>query len=324
MATDGYFLYIDSDACPISHSSIKVLLGCFIITGVMVSYFPQIHKIASSRSSAGLSIYFLFLGAIGCFSTIGNVILLQYNSIVCCTTEWSLQYCMEDTLGITQVSVQLCGFCIIVVLFYLNYPVELALPLVTFSEFEGSESTGSSAAWRRIKGIGAMIIVYAIFVVISLVSIFQIQDPQIFIQVRLWWAGILGVTAASSGVVQFVPQIIHTWKAKSGGALSVAMLAMQCPGSFVFAFSLAVQPGTNWTTWVSFLVGGTLQAVLLFMCLYYNSRTAHVYTEVLHDENPVTATDDHIDQEQRSLLAGYVEEGLIIHADDDTTDVANL
>ena len=44
---------------------------------------------------------------------------------------------------------------------------------------------------------------------------------------------------------------------------------MQCPGSFLFAFSLALAPGTNWTSWISFAASGILQATLLSMFLVF-------------------------------------------------------
>ncbi|KAJ1334408.1 hypothetical protein BSLG_007563 [Batrachochytrium salamandrivorans] len=239
----GLFISLqDSDACPVAHSLTKLLLGAIIISGVIVSYVPQIHKMVTSKSSEGLSIWFLLLGSIGCFSTIGNVTLLQYQSILCCRTKWSPGYCFEDTLGVTQVSTQLLGFCVVVAAFYIYYPIDSTIVLVDSGDFEPLESIRSSSEWQRTKGVGMFIIAYAVLVAASLVVVLHIQDPDLFLQARLWWAGVLGLISASSGVVQFVPQIIHTWQAKSGGALSMSMLAIQAPGSFIFAISLAAQP----------------------------------------------------------------------------------
>ena len=41
-------------------------------------------------------------------------------------------------------------------------------------------------------------------------------------------------------------------------------------GSFLFVYSIYTQPGTNWTSWISFFVSGCLQSFLLFLCLYYD------------------------------------------------------
>ncbi|KAL2911147.1 hypothetical protein HK105_209395 [Polyrhizophydium stewartii] len=257
------------DGCPVAHSAAKVVLGALISIGLFVSYAPQVRKIIERRSSAGLSVLFLLLGSLGCFSTVGNVFLLQLNSL------WSLGYCLEDTLGLTQVSMQLVGFMSIVALFYLYYPVmSISDVSVDAGDLEAVDVLRTSWRWRRIQGIGALIVLYGVFVAASVVVVLQIPDQDLFERVRIGWAGTLGMIAAATGVVQFVPQIVHTWRARSPGALSLPMLMMQCPGSYVFAISLALQPGTNWTSWVSFLVGGTLQLVLVLMCLYFGASGA--------------------------------------------------
>ncbi|KAI8928354.1 hypothetical protein BC831DRAFT_119104 [Entophlyctis helioformis] len=260
-------------ACPVSHSALKLVLGGFITLGLMVSYLPQFSKIISAKSSAGLSVWFLLLGSIGCASTIGNVLLLQMDSVVCCATEWPAWYCFEDTLGMTQVSTQFICFSLIVSLFFVYYPKDssILLPLDS-GDLEPIDIVRETAKWRRVQGIGAIMVTYTLFVLASVLLILQIQDKAAFVQAKVWWAGVLGVVAACTGIVQFMPQIVHTWFTKSAGALSVPMLAMQCPGSFVFAASLAMQPGTNWTSWISFLVGGTLQGLLLVLCLVFESQ----------------------------------------------------
>lgn len=53
------------------------------------------------------------------------------------------------------------------------------------------------------------------------------------------------------------------------GALSIPAMAMQAPGSFLFCYTIAQSPGTNFTSWITYFVGGCLQSVLLFICIYY-------------------------------------------------------
>lgn len=50
------------------------------------------------------------------------------------------------------------------------------------------------------------------------------------------------------------------------------MMCIQSPGSFLFAYSLAVRPGTNWSSWITYLCTGILQAVLLGMCIVWQLR----------------------------------------------------
>jgi hypothetical protein len=50
------------------------------------------------------------------------------------------------------------------------------------------------------------------------------------------------------------------------------MMCIQSPGSFLFAYSIAVRPGTNWSTWITYLCTGILQGVLLAMCVAWRIK----------------------------------------------------
>jgi hypothetical protein len=50
------------------------------------------------------------------------------------------------------------------------------------------------------------------------------------------------------------------------------MMCIQSPGSFLFAYSLAARPGTNWSSWITYLCTGILQAVLLGMCIAWRLK----------------------------------------------------
>lgn len=50
------------------------------------------------------------------------------------------------------------------------------------------------------------------------------------------------------------------------------MMCIQSPGSFLFAYSLAIRPGTNWSSWITYVCTGSLQAVLLGMCIAWRMK----------------------------------------------------
>ncbi len=50
---------------------------------------------------------------------------------------------------------------------------------------------------------------------------------------------------------------------------------MQTPGSFIFCYTLAVSPGVNASTWLTYLIGGFLQGTLLTFCIYYRYWEPH-------------------------------------------------
>jgi len=81
------------------------------------------------------------------------------------------------------------------------------------------------------------------------------------------WATFLGVTSASLAAIQYAPQLLHTYKLKLVGALSIPMMLIQSPGAVLMVLSIALRyascilpykpylnafpisrPGTNWTS----------------------------------------------------------------------------
>lgn len=66
-------------------------------------------------------------------------------------------------------------------------------------------------------------------------------------QVTLW-ATFLGVTSGLLACVQYMPQLIQTYRLKLVGALSIPMMVIQSPGGVVMVVSIAMRPGTDWTS----------------------------------------------------------------------------
>jgi hypothetical protein len=82
------------------------------------------------------------------------------------------------------------------------------------------------------------------------------------------WANFLGILGTVLAAVQYLPQIYTTYKLQQVGSLSVPMMCIQTPGSFVFAASLAVRLGSGgWSAWGLFILTGCLQGCLLSMAL---------------------------------------------------------
>ena len=88
------------------------------------------------------------------------------------------------------------------------------------------------------------------------------------------WAHFLGVFGTCLAAVQFLPQIWTTWKLQKVGSLSIPMMCIQTPGSFVWVGSLAARIGwEGWSTWGIYLVTGVLQGCLLVMGITFELRT---------------------------------------------------
>lgn len=84
------------------------------------------------------------------------------------------------------------------------------------------------------------------------------------------WADFLGIFSTVLASIQYFPQIYTTFTLKKVGSLSIPMMCIQTPGSFVWAASLAARLGTEgWSAWGVYIVTGCLQGSLLTMGIYF-------------------------------------------------------
>ncbi|ORY79718.1 hypothetical protein BCR35DRAFT_291450 [Leucosporidium creatinivorum] len=86
------------------------------------------------------------------------------------------------------------------------------------------------------------------------------------------WATTLGLASVVLACVQYFPQLLLTARRKLVGSLSIPMMLLQTPGSFVFVYTLAVRPGVNWSGWATYLITGILQGLLLVLCIAWKRR----------------------------------------------------
>ena len=84
------------------------------------------------------------------------------------------------------------------------------------------------------------------------------------------WANFLGILATVLASIQYFPQIYTTFMLKRVGSLSIPMMCIQTPGSFVWAGSLAARLGPEgWSAWGVYIITGCLQGCLLTMGIYF-------------------------------------------------------
>lgn len=88
----------------------------------------------------------------------------------------------------------------------------------------------------------------------------------------LGWANALGIGSSILSSIQYLPQLWTTWRLKHIFSLSILTMAVQVPGSFLFAFSLWLRVGSQgWSTWLVYCVSGVLQGGLLAMAIYFST-----------------------------------------------------
>jgi hypothetical protein len=163
---------------------------------------------------------------------------------------------------------------------------------------EHDEKRSRTVEWGRALYIGWTIAFVVAFVITGSILFKTLADPLS----TEYWADSLGLTSLTASLFQFVPQIISTWKAQKVGALSIPAMFLQAPGSFVVVYTLAARPGNNITTWITYLVAGSLQMILLFICLYFawRDRRAQRQESVSSDEQERLLADN--EQKEETVL----------------------
>jgi len=236
-------------------------LALFIVVGILVSYLPQHLRIISRRSSEGLSPYFVLLGTTSSTFAIANILTLpQSQADIACCKDISHFACSAGLLGIAQVAVQWGCFSLIMFLFLIFFP--------TPGPEDHVPSSPPQASWK--DALVVVLTSVAHFVVVAIISIvFQLWYPNLLQA----WATILGLCAALLACIQYIPQLWTTWRLQHVMSLSIPMMCIQTPGSFVFATSLAIRLGAGgWSAWGVYIVTGLLQGCLLFMGIKFELR----------------------------------------------------
>lgn len=226
------------------------IFSILVIVGIFLTFTPQQLRIVRKKTSLGLSPHFMLLGVTSVIANLINIILLQYPSLDQCFKDNEKRNCMSDVLGIIQVGVLMVALGINCGLFLAYYP----------------------RPWSSIReGHEVQRCVYLFYAFCAFCAL--ILAPTLIItgmhsNCTRYLGQFFGVFCFVLSCIQYVPQIVRTWVTKRIGALSATTLLIQFPGSFLFAYTLAFRPGADVTTWGSFFISGTFQAILVGMCVY--------------------------------------------------------
>lgn len=256
-------------------------LTALLISGTIVSYIPQHLRIIQAGTSIGFSPWFLLLGSTSSAAAMLNIITLQWPLLRCCS-EVSLGKCIEITSGVLQVGCQWLMFVIILVLYMIYYPphlkrVQLEIDAHDSHPAQRVQANLKSDEWRLSVIVSWATVVHLAFVTFATIFLLSTTetspDPSVPRprEIQLW-ATFLGVSSGILAAVQYAPQLQRTYSLKLVGALSMPMMLIQSPGGFIMAASIAMKPGTDWTTWMMYAVAAIMQTILLVLCFAWKIR----------------------------------------------------
>ncbi|EWC45483.1 hypothetical protein DRE_00882 [Drechslerella stenobrocha 248] len=238
-----------------------------ILLGILVSYLPQHHRIITRQTSEGISPLFLLLGVTSGTCALANIWLLGWGVVGCCATDLGPFQCLAGMLGILQVTTQWSCFMVILLLFLIYFP--FATPVLPTSD---NLSTAShhhkNPSPTTAITISLLSLLHLVVTLVASVYIYKTASSTAIIN----WTAFLGVQSTVLASIQYIPQIYTTYRLKAVGSLSIPMMCIQTPGSFVWAISLATREGTDWSSWLVYCVTGTLQGCLLVMAIVFERR----------------------------------------------------
>lgn len=244
------------DFCQQDYDSFSTVLSILLCLGTFLSYLPQHLKIIYGRTSEGISPYFVLLGTLGADSNLINILVLQFSAFQCCQI-LSIGNCVLNLLGVVQIGVQAISFFLIFILFILFFPI---------SNRYKSTSLEPTLDWKIAIWVSRIILSH-LFLCLLISGIFIIfigpQHP-----LTRFWGSFLGIISVSVTSIQYLPQIYKTWTEKRIGALSIPMMLIQTPGGFLFAYTIAIRPNVNWTSWITYFMAAIFQGILLLITLY--------------------------------------------------------
>ncbi|KAJ7016220.1 hypothetical protein C8F04DRAFT_1163851 [Mycena alexandri] len=279
--------------CTPHHDWVTATLTLVLCVGLIISYLPQHFRIINKGTSEGLSPWFLLLGSTSSAAGFLNMITVQHTQIRCCRVV-SIASCVEATAGIVQVGLQWAMFSFIFVLYMIYFPPHLKYEPPSEDRRRSNLKTPRVRTYLWARSVLLANFTVAHFIFSLLLTIFLLLSspsplhplpppsspypdpspdaPDALPLPLARWALYLGVSSALLAAIQYLPQIAFTWRAKLVGALSVPMMCVQSPGAVAMVLSIALRPGTNWTSWITYAVAGLMQFTLLSICIAWKLR----------------------------------------------------
>ncbi|PUU82128.1 hypothetical protein B9Z19DRAFT_969416 [Tuber borchii] len=279
-------------------SNLNLFFSLFILAGILVSYLPQHHRIISRGTAEGISPVFLLLGVTSGTCAFANILILSNGVLACCGKGIGGFNCFAASLGVAQVGTQWCSFGVILLLFLIYFPRDV-VPAPTTSRFTMPKTQSAlSVAILCVAHLVAVAVVTFYFSLLSPPASYPAHSSTSISPQLTAWANFLGLQSMILASLQYIPQLFTTWTLKHVGSLSIPMMCIQTPGSFVWAVSLASREGTKWSSWITYVVTGVLQGTLLIMCIIWELKDRKERKEMSGGENGAA-----VEGERRPLLA---------------------
>eukprot|EP01096_Ripella_sp_DP13-Kostka_P006279 TRINITY_DN2247_c0_g1_i1.p1 TRINITY_DN2247_c0_g1~~TRINITY_DN2247_c0_g1_i1.p1 ORF type:complete len:307 (+),score=98.94 TRINITY_DN2247_c0_g1_i1:23-922(+) len=270
-----------SDACHVS--VVGASTGAIIAFGVWVSWLPQQVAFLRSKNTFGVSTAFIILTQIANWFPFIAGLFKNKDVFDCCShvSFWQCQGLLVPLyqLGISVFSV-FCIHTLYVIYFNPNPSISDTTPeerdetkieaVFSVNEAEidilDDERDAHVARMKRFQWTLYVSTLVCMFDLIVVGFIYQYGSSEI---VSIY-ADALGILGTVIVLAQFTPQLIETYKLKTAGNLSMVMLLIQVPGTWIWFFDMVFFEGEAWAVWLSTFVAAVQVTMLFSQVLYYD------------------------------------------------------
>ncbi|CAL5987569.1 PQ_loop repeat-containing protein [Hexamita inflata] len=242
--------------------------GVILDIGSLISVLPQVWKLYKQKATSGISLHMFIMAMYNQWNTIESIFMAQFNKVMAC---FQTAKCWTNLVSLFQYFLIFLGYIVAYTqyIYYEGKEIEQTkrlqnnLPPLSFPY---ATSTVTDAQHRKNW------IVYSIFIVYMCISIPGGIVAGIYYgncdTVFTTFIFIYQITAMITSVLEWVPQIIKTYKCKSCGSFSLLGMCIQTPGQAIGLFVM-IGTKTAWYVWLTTVCSLILHTTLLVQLIYY-------------------------------------------------------
>jgi uncharacterized protein with PQ loop repeat len=215
--------------CDKDVSVLDLLLGIVLVIGGVAAVAPQWVAIYKRRSSFGVSFTYVSLAWVSNLLTASNAGILKWPTLACCWREDNvpLGQCLSLQLPLMQIVLPFVwGF--VTQYFYIRFCVP-----------EKQKLSYGEAQRRRHRAKAVFLAALLLTLVIAVSSVVMYWEYALSAHTLDTWARVLGYCAGAFTCVQYIPQIVESFRLRKPGSLSVvSMFILGFGNVIVFAYQL--------------------------------------------------------------------------------------
>ena len=227
---------------PLAVSASGAGVGIFFVVAALLAPLPQLIKILRKGSSAGVSLSTLTFCLAYMTANVSASIITKWNILETCPTKTSS--CILHLLDLLQQAAAAIAY------------VALILAATAHEPYQTHQHKCAMC------GTFAFLAV-----LLGVVYLYSSREPCTAMSAAA--ADVLASIAGVLVIVAFVPQLVETWRCRGRGSASYLFFAIQAIGCWLIAANDILAFHDPWTTFAPFLVGGSVQAAIVALGLFF-------------------------------------------------------